>query len=330
MKSYSLAKDNSKERTGAGPLCVACAVNDQYGMQLAVTLYTLIAHAGPKNRFRIFILGRGIRKQTREKIESIVFKFDRVVSLEWLNADTINLAHLPAARSSHLPPEIYLRLFLPLAVPCSVKKLLYIDTDVLVEADVSKLFAIPMLGNTILAVRDFGFHDMSRGLPLAIHHLPCPPDAPYFNSGVMMVDLESWKKWDCFNRSISYIESFKQTIQWGDQDVLNAVLSPDWGLLDERWNVQVSACLNHAKWEDSSFKTTIGTRLKTLFDPPCILHFVGPWKPWQAGLDNRLQKRYFRYLAASGWFNPVQFYFWYLIWLLKGIGFWVQRRFFVR
>ena len=178
-----------------------------------------------------------------------------------------------------------------------------------------------------MAQADFGFHDLAQGLPLVFHRLPCRSDALYFNSGVMMIDLERWRKRNCFDRAMCHIKSFKKTIQWGDQDVLNAVLLGDWGLLDESWNVQVAACLNHEKWEDSRFKSAIGARLKSLFDPPCILHFVGPWKPWKIGLDNRLQKRYFRYLVASDWFDPLQFCFWYLNWLLKGVASLIKNRF---
>jgi len=301
------------------PICIAFTINDHFGMQVAVTLYSLLLYASPECSYSIFILGNGIRKETRVKIEAIASRFPNINSVAWLDAAHINLSALPRTRATHFSPEVYLRLFLPEVIPASVNRLLYLDADVLVEADIAQLFSVPMSDKTILAVRDFGFHDLATGLPLAIKELGSNPDRPYFNSGVMMMDIKRWRSCGYFNLALLFMEKFKDDVQWGDQDVLNALLVDDWGPLDEMWNVQLAACLNYAGWMNSSFKKALAGRVRALIDPPCVLHFVGPWKPWLPGLDNRLQKRYFFYLSRSGWFNPLQFCLWYINWFFRGL-----------
>ncbi len=64
---------------------------------------------------------------------------------------------------------------------------------------------------------------------------PSRPDAPFFNSGVMLVSLEQWREQQVGTRSLALLSETSPLL---DQCALNVVLENDWRPLHPAWNVQ--------------------------------------------------------------------------------------------
>ena len=54
----------------------------------------------------------------------------------------------------------------------------------------------------------------------------------YFNSGVLVIDLDRWRGTDVESRIIDYASTLPDSYLLLDQDTLNTVLWDDWLLLD--------------------------------------------------------------------------------------------------
>jgi lipopolysaccharide biosynthesis glycosyltransferase len=107
-------------------------------------------------------------------------------------------------------------------------------------------------------------------------------DEPYFNAGVMLIDLDHWRETGVEKRSLDYLRRFGPKVWFWDQEALNAVLSGQWKSLDSSWNFPASMV--------DPFK-----------EMPRIAHFSGNIKPWVVPGKGALQNAYERCLDKTAW-----------------------------
>jgi lipopolysaccharide biosynthesis glycosyltransferase len=102
--------------------------------------------------------------------------------------------------------------------------------------------------------------------------------ASYFNSGVMLLNLDAWRTLDIAARCVAFIERFDY-LQWPDQDALNVICGQRFLALDARWNA-------FARWCEAPSPLGLSNALTALQNDwvhdPWIVHFSGDCKPWKA------------------------------------------------
>jgi len=160
---------------------------------------------------------------------------------------------------AHFSVEIYFRLLLLKVLPVSVNKVVYLDCDLLILKNLSVLYNID-LTNKALAISD------NR------------------NSGVMVLNLDFWRKMDIGNRLISYIRENPEKCPLPDNDAIIHLLIPEHSVFFSHiWNA------------DHSLRS----------DDLGIVHFVGKTKPWHYNYpDNVYRELFFRSLdntLLKGW-----------------------------
>lgn len=122
----------------------------------------------------------------------------------------------------------YARIFIP-DVLDEDGRVLYLDGDTLVNGSLAELMAIDLKG---------------KPFALAVDCVPCsykrvinhPTDQPYFNSGVMVLDLKKWRASRCTERFLSELASPKGPNILGDQDIFVRVFPTETALLPPKWN----------------------------------------------------------------------------------------------
>src|SRR3546814_19454760 len=97
----------------------------------------------------------------------------------------------------HISHASYLRIFIPEILPDSVEKVLYLDCDIVVRNDIAALWNLSMGDKVLGAARNLFFvrHD----------DLGLPAGADYFNAGVLLKNLKSWREADGTARLIRFI-----------------------------------------------------------------------------------------------------------------------------
>jgi len=94
------------------------------------------------------------------------------------------------------------------------------------------------------------------------------PTVPYFNAGVLIIDLDSWRRAHVGERALSFIAQYRPALM--DQDALNAVVSGQWLELDPMWNTITY-------WFRSRSRQR---RYSALLRRARIVHYAGHRKPW--------------------------------------------------
>ena len=283
-------------------IALLCGADDAYAMPLAVMIYSASANLAPPWRLRVFLMDAGISGPFRRLIERKIATLGNV-DLEWRDLDLGAFSQLPTL--GYLKSSIYLRLQMDEILPPDLKRIIYLDADLLVEGDLSELWQQDFGGATALAVYDYGGAVFRPNLPLPGVEKSRRKTAPYFNSGVLVIDLNRWRKDRVGQAAMEYIRRFKSLVEYPDQDALNAVLFGKWRPLDLTWNAQVDNLIHPEQMGNTEADAEILHRREELLYHPRIHHYAGVKKPWNPGRFRPVRKRFVHYLHASGWHDPL-------------------------
>jgi lipopolysaccharide biosynthesis glycosyltransferase len=289
----------------APEISIVCAADERFAMPLAVMLRS--AAATCSRPVRAFVLSNELSDRAKREIEAACNRHPRPPAIEWLDAETDYLRDAPKGLS-HLSRATYLRFAIGRLISQSVRRIIYLDCDLLVVRDITPLWDMPMEDNTIRAVRDFWTPAVGQPNALAycISEIGIDPSHPMFNAGVLLIDLDAYRQEHVEDRCVEFIGRWAKHIRSADQDALNGVLWNRWKPLDFQWNVQTGA------WEDFKSSALLdATQKAALRDvDPAILHFSGANKPWNSGLRSPRCEQYVRSVGDSGWFGKTGFQMW--------------------
>jgi len=300
----------------ADKIFVACASDDNYCMPLAVMLFSLVSNLAKGTEIHIFVISLGISQDSQQRLRKTISCPEVSVTLDFVQANEDWVDCLPARGQITL--AAYLRLFIPLVVPDSCETILYLDSDILVRKDITPLWQFEIGDNYFLAARDTAIPTVSSKYGLYNwKELGIPDDAPYFNSGVLFINVKKWRLHNLTSTLIDYARTHNHRMRTHDQEALNANCQGSWGELDMTWNVLPLPMSHYAKWQRSVLRDYVESNYDELSKNPAIVHFATMWKPWVAGYRVPFQQEWFKSLVASGWYSPVEYWIWYVKWVIQ-------------
>ena len=237
---------------------IVLAGDRNYTTQLETTIKSILYH----NRdVRIYILNQDIMPDWFRKPRKIA----RMLGSEIIDIKLPEQAVFQGWETrEYISPMTYARYFIPDYI--SEDKVLYLDSDLIVNQSLETLFDTDLQGNLLAAVWD--------------------TDGITFNAGVMLVNNKKWRKEKLKERLIEQsIATIREVEEGrfgnfnGDQTILNQVCSSQWLELDKEFNLQVGhdTTAFYNKWENY-FNELV---------PPSIIHFVSYRKPWTTLTANR-------------------------------------------
>lgn len=110
-------------------------------------------------------------------------------------------------------------MFAPELLPKDIDRVLYLDCDIIVDGDVSKMYFSEIKDISAIVTTDF--MSIQAGNPKRLGY---DERHGYFNSGMMLINISYWREHDILQRSINYIKENSEILFLYDQDVLNYVL----------------------------------------------------------------------------------------------------------
>jgi len=278
----------------ADRIFVTCAADDAFAMPLAVALRSALDTLSEPHVIEAFVLDGGIGAANRDRLERSLAS--PRLTLRFIAPDETALARI--RHRGRVSRTAYFRILAPELLPASVSRVIYLDADVRVTADLARLWAEPQRGLPVLAVRDAGAPTVSSPRGLLNHReLGLAPDLGYFNSGVMALDLALWRKEQLADQLLRYLEGHPHAIRWWDQDALNAVLAGRWGELDPRWN-QIPQFWEPASGDSDPFSPALR---ELVIRDPWIVHYSTGSKPWHWSCTHPTRDLFFEVLDRTAW-----------------------------
>ncbi|HVG48565.1 MAG TPA: glycosyltransferase family 8 protein, partial [Rubellimicrobium sp.] len=159
----------------------------------------------------------------------------------------------------------YLRLLVASHVAGLYRRVLYLDSDILPlqPGGIDGLLGADLHGAVLGAVRD---NQQWRTPSRHVEEFRRAglPAAPYFNAGLLLIDVERFEADRILDRSVELMRSRPDLMPRHDQSLLNLVLHRAWTELSPVWN-----------WQHSR-----SSRFMIPLAEPRLVHFIGPCKPW--------------------------------------------------
>jgi lipopolysaccharide biosynthesis glycosyltransferase len=217
----------------------------------------------------------------------------RVSDLEFL---TINLPEKASFKVyGHVTVATYFRLFLDKVIPATVNRVLYFDSDVLINWPLDELWAVDLRGHVIAAVSD----SLASNQPLREeigNRIGLAPASTYFNAGVLVIDLYRWRNARVGDRALDFVLDHPDLLTFWDQCALNHIVSGQFRELASEWNFQTC----HLRWSVTRKCTLDSLREVGVAK---IIHFTGAEKPWLYRTNHPMKWLYWEYLRETEWYD---------------------------
>lgn len=257
-------------------ISIALSFDKAYAEHATVMLYSLLHH-NANNRFDVWVFYNDLDEETKERIQHNLKIFPNA-AFHWYKIDQALIASF-VRREGHVNEYSYSRIYIG-EILQDLDRVLYLDCDLLVLDDLAPLWNADLHRKCAGVVLD----------PSTRHHdIGLPKGTPYFNAGVMLMDLRKWRAEGYTKKVADKLYELGDRAWERDQDGLNAVLYNDRHFLDGRWNLQ-----SHAVAAAQQQRKNPRLSLR-----PAIVHFTGNLKPWNYKSSNPFKSDYYRYLNRT-------------------------------
>jgi lipopolysaccharide biosynthesis glycosyltransferase len=271
---------------------VAYAIDRNYLMPLAVSLRSLADTLRPGIGVEVFVLHSELTEQDKARVSSALSP-DSKVSLRWLAVDESEVKSLRA--ELHFSSANYFRLLLPELLPADVEQVLYLDSDTILRSDITELLQLFDPAFPLQACLDYSG---SLGNPLIRLADPSAfglaADAPYFNSGVLLMNLKQWRTERISRKILEFSSRNPQALWFVDQTPINIVLHGQIGMLPAHWNAQtVHPNVLNGEWNVPYLPQDL--------DSARLVHYTSEVKPWSIGKGTAAARYFEEVKARIGW-----------------------------
>ena len=271
------------------PIAVLVTLDALYLRPLCVMLRSLAART-PERDFRVFVLHSSLTPADLDAVRRAIEGCR--MTLEEIRVSGGGLDGAPT--TDRYPREMYYRIFAAQVLPPELDRVLYLDPDVLAINPVEKLYATPM-GDALFAACSHVHASLRKLNEL---RLGMKKDAPYINSGVMLLNLsrlrreqhpETVQEWLAEHKSLFLPDQDVISTLYGDRILLLDALPYNLG---EKFYL---SCRLRPRSVGEGRPDLAWVRQNTV-----LIHYCGRNKPWKPRYIGELGVFYDEFLRELG------------------------------
>lgn len=279
---------------------VVFSANEQFAPIFSVMLQSLVENASPDNNYDILMLSRDISVTYWNMLISMVENYPnvslRLIDVtEWLDGYTFFTENRET-----ITIETYFRLLMP-ELLVNYEKAIYLDGDMIMNADVAELYQIELEDNLLISSIDCDSIGCYHKADMVLKEyrdqvLKLKDPDGYFCAGMLVMNLDLFRK-EFTNKQLL---DFAASYQWRqhDQDVLNVLCNGRTKLISPAWNLLRDAGNN--KYMPSNLYEEFLAAEKD----PKIIHYGGMRKPWLY-LDVERGEFFWRYAGKTPFYKQI-------------------------
>ena len=272
------------------------STDENYVKLTAVSIHSLLTH---NPGVPIVILTNGISESSMAFLRKLVA--DRGGSLELIDVKEKLGKIKSLGANEYVSYSTYARFFICELLGDSYDRAIYIDCDTLIADSLDGLVNLDLHGKTFAIGYDCIHSAYKRIIGL-------PENKPYYNAGILLIDIRKWGEQKCAERIFDYMRNVKATSILGDQDHFSITLAddaipfpPQYDFLphyqmfrrakDAQFVMDTPACCWYGDDEFAAAQ-----------ERPVIYHFLGHTlgRPWFKESLNPLRPLYVQTAAEAG------------------------------
>lgn len=227
------------------------SIDNRFARCTGTSIYSFVKN-NPQTSFSITIISSDLSEENIRRFQELAKSCKININICLINTAAIEKMNFTT--TVKWPLAIYFRFLFPIILK-DVKRILYVDGDIICHHNCRELFTLDIDNYALAACID-----PSRFTPAACQRLNIPENS-YFNSGMMVINLEAWQKTDILQEVIKLMQKYDLT---NDQDILNKLFSGRILYLPNKYNYPLWLYPPKINKEDA-----------------VLLHFGGHPKPWQ-------------------------------------------------
>ncbi|MBQ3817024.1 MAG: glycosyltransferase family 8 protein [Clostridia bacterium] len=263
------------------------SIDDSYAPFLSVALNSAIKNSNAQNDYKAIIMYKDLSGENISKLKALEtdnFGIEFVEMKSGLESITDRMSN--RLRCDYFTLTIYFRLFIPKLFP-QYDKGIYIDSDVVLTADLAELFNIDIGENYIGACADKSVADVP---PLAdyMENAVGVKVEQYINSGVLLMNLKKLRELKLDEHFLNLLNTYHFDSIAPDQDYINAICNGNIYYLSEAWDAMPND--NNPPLEETK-----------------LIHYNLFSKPWC--YDNiQYGEKFWHYTLGSGYEDEIKKY----------------------
>lgn len=285
---------------------VVFSADQNYLPYVATTIQSIIENSSKDFNYDVVILNSEIEKTA---VDSFQKQFLKIKNMKIRFCDVSKMIKdIDFKVNSHFSKENYFRLLIQFVME-GYKKVIYLDSDLILLHDLSELFEIEMEKNMVCAVKDVdwiaaynGYDPNRKKYAKEILNLEQPYE--YFNSGVLVYNIEQFVEKVPFHKITSMFTA--NDWMFVDQDILNIICAGKVQFLDMKWNVladyredgysrmQEAKRIPYSLYED----------YLQAYKNPHIIHYAGCKKPWDFPESDQADL-FWKYARQIGYYEQI-------------------------
>lgn len=271
---------------------------DSYTSLLGISLFSLLENNKDREELNIYILSPDLSQKNFNAISDLVASYHRSVTICDI-ADFSNHFNFDF-NTSGFNNVVLARLLLTHYLPDTVRSVLYLDCDVIVNGSLRELEQIDLTDYAFAAVPELCMPDVQK------EYIGLDSADQYYNSGVLLINLDYWREHHITQQFLDYYASVNGKLLYPDQDILNHCCKGHILPISHRYNL--APVLHYfpryfIKSYQPAYYCNSRQEYQDILQHPVMIHFLGDERPWFNGNFNPYRKLYEHYKYLSPWKN---------------------------
>ena len=170
--------------------------------QVAAGMCSVMENNREMDWIHFYIVSDGVTPENQAQLSALVRQYGRELTV--IELDEIASYFDFEFDTLGWRPVILARLLLDRLLPPDVDRVLYLDGDTIVRGNLAELWQTDM-GDAVIGACVEPTMDKQRKIALGMENVP------YFNSGVLLIDLDKWRKQCTGQRIIQFYDCLLYT-----------------------------------------------------------------------------------------------------------------------
>lgn len=248
---------------------IALCTDDNYAKYCMITIVSILENNRNAN-CTIYVLTNLLNEKNRSSFEYLAAYYNQKILITIISSEQFDKLKV----RSRYPKSMYYRFILPEII--KEDRVLYLDCDIINKKSLEELYMTNLDGYAAAVIED------AQGDDVMLHNR-IKYSGTYFNSGVILMNLDYWRKNKIKDKLCKFIHDNPERCYYPDQDALNIVLENEVRFVPFNNNLQQPW---YGSLEKITFSFTKWGKVCDALKDPVLVHYTATNKPWFKECDH--------------------------------------------
>lgn len=282
---------------------VVFAAGNNYMAIFATCLQSLIEHLNVKYNYDVVLIQTDVSEKNKQILSRMTEPYKNL-SLRFFDATKL-LSGYKLKANAHISEETYYRFLIQEALP-EYEKVLYLDSDLVINGDIAELFETNIDDYVLAATRDPDFLGQINGanretMEYVATDFKMKNPYDYFQAGVLLFNEDRMRKKHSLEE---WLELASKPHMYNDQDVLNLECEGEVKYIDMKWGLIVDHDHKRVAEVISYAPDAVQKEYAVAHADPKIIHYAGFKKPWYDPTEDYAQE-FWKYARKTVYYEEL-------------------------